>query len=255
MTWLARHYSPEDVIEVGVAPRREPSLLLGRVQAGLRRDRSRTPGPNWVADERAFQQTEPRSHPEVSADAVSRHHEAGARARSRAPTTTPSASRSYAAFNYPGVVAHVGCDRRRRTARSATIVDDQGPGDLHGDVARVGPGTRTLFYTTDNDAHRDLIAARSPTLDGRNLLQKDARIGDLAFNHADKSLWGIRHLNGFCTLVRIPSPYTQWEQRHLLALRHRRVRPRRVAGRRGSSRRRSARSRGSRTSACSRRRR
>ena len=30
----------------------------------------------------------------------------------------------------------------------------------------------------------------------RELLQKDARIGDLVFNRADRSLWGIRHLNG-----------------------------------------------------------
>ena len=46
------------------------------------------------------------------------------------------------------------------------------------------------------------------------LLQKDARIGDLAFNRADRSLWGIRQLNGLCTLVRIPPPYREWKQIH-----------------------------------------
>ena len=35
------------------------------------------------------------------------------------------------------------------------------------------------------------------------MLMKDARIGDLAFDRADRTLWGIRHLNGICTLVRI----------------------------------------------------
>ena len=44
------------------------------------------------------------------------------------------------------------------------------------------------------------------------LLQKDLRVGDLAFNAADKSLWGIRHLNGLATLVRITPPYTDWER-------------------------------------------
>ncbi len=46
------------------------------------------------------------------------------------------------------------------------------------------------------------------------MLQKDARIGDLAFSRADRALWGIRHLNGIATLVRIPPPYTDWKQIH-----------------------------------------
>ena len=33
---------------------------------------------------------------------------------------------------------------------------------------------------------------------------RDARIGDLAFSQADNVLWGVRHLNGICTLVRMP---------------------------------------------------
>jgi hypothetical protein len=43
---------------------------------------------------------------------------------------------------------------------------------------------------------------------------KDARIGDLVYNHTDKSLLGIRFLNGLCTLVRVPAPYTEWQQVH-----------------------------------------
>ncbi|MGD8440562.1 MAG: hypothetical protein PVG53_08490, partial [Holophagae bacterium] len=45
-------------------------------------------------------------------------------------------------------------------------------------------------------------------------LLKDARIGDLAFNRADRSIWGVRHFNGFATLVRVPHPYDEWEQVH-----------------------------------------
>ena len=73
------------------------------------------------------------------------------------------------------------------------------------------PDDRTLFYTTDNNAYRDLVALDPRTRKTRVLL-KDARIGDLAFNRADRSLWGVRHLNGICTLVRIPHPYTEWNQ-------------------------------------------
>src|SRR6185436_9995304 len=43
-------------------------------------------------------------------------------------------------------------------------------------------------------------------------LLKDARIGELVFNAADKSLLGVRDESGFATLVRIPYPYEEWNQ-------------------------------------------
>jgi hypothetical protein len=75
------------------------------------------------------------------------------------------------------------------------------------------PSGRTLFYTTDNNAFRDVVAL-DPVTRKRRVLLKDARIGDLAFNPADRSLWGIRAFNGICTLVRIPYPWTEWKQVH-----------------------------------------
>ncbi|MES2002687.1 MAG: hypothetical protein V4444_10310 [Pseudomonadota bacterium] len=73
------------------------------------------------------------------------------------------------------------------------------------------PATRTAFYTNQNYAYRDLMAIDVDSGKKRKLLT-DARIGDLAFNRADNSLWGIRHQNGFVTLVRIPAPYTEFNQ-------------------------------------------
>jgi hypothetical protein len=73
--------------------------------------------------------------------------------------------------------------------------------------------SKTLFYTTDNYAHRDLMTVDIETGESGMLL-KDARIGELVFNKADRSLWGVRHLNGIATLVRIPFPYEQWNQVH-----------------------------------------
>jgi hypothetical protein len=70
-----------------------------------------------------------------------------------------------------------------------------------------------LFYTTDNGALRDLVQL-DPATRRTHVLQKDLRVGDLAFNRQDESLWGVRHLNGLCTLVRVPPPYTEWEQIH-----------------------------------------
>ena len=42
----------------------------------------------------------------------------------------------------------------------------------------------------------------------------DARIGDLVLNPRDRSLWGIRHQNGYATIVRIPAPYAGFNQVH-----------------------------------------
>jgi hypothetical protein len=75
------------------------------------------------------------------------------------------------------------------------------------------PATGTLFYSADNNAWRDLMAVDVASGKARMLLE-DARIGDLCFDESDRSLWGLRHLNGYVTLVRIPYPYTQWTQVH-----------------------------------------
>ena len=42
-------------------------------------------------------------------------------------------------------------------------------------------------------------------------LQRDVRIGEIVFNRQDGSLWGVRHLNGYASIVRIPRPYTDWQ--------------------------------------------
>jgi hypothetical protein len=39
-------------------------------------------------------------------------------------------------------------------------------------------------------------------------------VGDLVFDRSDRSLWGIRHFNGICSLVRIPHPYREWKRVH-----------------------------------------
>ena len=75
------------------------------------------------------------------------------------------------------------------------------------------PDARTAYYTEDNYAFRDMMAVNVDTGKKRMLL-KDARIGDMVLNPADKSIWGIRHQNGFATIVRIPPPYAGFNQIH-----------------------------------------
>lgn len=208
MTWLARTYSPEMLVEW--VSRRDGTRAYYSTEfrrvfgIGLEEAWRR-----WIADERVFQQK--------NLDAVRQYpltptHDVTARGLGSVSRAyyDPESRRIYAAFNYPGAVAHVGwIDADAGTLHH--LVDIKGPVIYTVASLAWDPSSRTLFYTTDNGAHRDLVSLDPETRRTR-VLQKDARIGDLAFNRADKSLWGIRHLNGICTIVRIPPPYTQWEQ-------------------------------------------
>ena len=115
-----------------------------------------------------------------------------------------------AALRYPGRIGFLGrMDLATGKVRHLTDLD----GMMLYKVTSVAfdPASRTAFYVNQNYAYRDLYAIDVDTGRKRKLLT-DARIGDLAFNRADKSLWGIRHQNGFVTLVRIPAPYTDFNQ-------------------------------------------
>ena len=118
------------------------------------------------------------------------------------------------AVRYPGQEAHIasidiGSGRFRR------ILDIPGASGLSVTSLAFDPSSRTLFFTTNNADWRHLLALDLATRRTRVLL-RNARIGDLAFNRADSSLWGVRHDNGFSTLVRIPYPYIEWNQVHTL---------------------------------------
>lgn len=114
------------------------------------------------------------------------------------------------AFRYPGVIAHLGAlspgdgDIRRLT-------DIKGAMLYRVTSLAYDPTSNTAWYTTDNYAYRDIMQIDVAT--GREeMVLRDARIGDIVFNPQDNSLWGLRHLNGFVTLVRVPAPYSSWNQ-------------------------------------------
>jgi len=115
-----------------------------------------------------------------------------------------------AAFRYPGRIGFLG-RMDLATGKLTPLTDLDGMMLYKVTSVAYDPGTRTAFYTNQNYAYRDLNAIDVDTGKKRRLLT-DARIGDLAFNRADNSLWGIRHQNGYVTLVRIPAPYTSFNQ-------------------------------------------
>jgi hypothetical protein len=122
----------------------------------------------------------------------------------------PDSQKIYAAAYYPGVLAHIaaismkdGVIEKLREIKQPSIYSVTS--------LAYDPGSKTIFYTADNYAYRDLIALNPRTRKAKMLL-KDARIGEIVFNQADRSLWGVRVFNGICSLVRVPYPYKEWNR-------------------------------------------
>ena len=163
----------------------------------------------WIAWEHDWQQANLaaiRRHPVTTARPVS-NRALGAVSRAY----YDSASRNlYVALRYPGQVGHIAAINLE-TGVLTNIREVMGAAGLYVTSLAYDPAARTLFYTTNNANWRNLVSLNLAS--GRNeVLMRDARVGDLAFDPADSSLWGVRHDNGFSTLVRIPPPYHEWHQ-------------------------------------------
>jgi hypothetical protein len=208
MTWLARRYSPERVIEW--VSRHDGSRAYYSAQFrhvfGVSLERA---WASWVADEHEFQR---RNLAAIRTNPITPARDLTPRALGSISRAyyDPAQERLFAAFNYPGVLSHVGAISTA-TGGIERLADVKGPLIYTVSSVAYDPDTRTVFYTADNGAFRDLIALDTTTRRS-TLLLKDARIGDLAFNTSDRSIWGIRQLNGICTLVRIAFPYREWER-------------------------------------------
>ncbi len=120
----------------------------------------------------------------------------------------------YVGIRYPGQVAHVAAIDVA-SGKITNLTEILGAAGFAVTALAYDPASRTLFYTTDNADWRNLCALDLASGRSRVLL-RNARIGDLAFDPADRSLWGVRHDNGFSTLVRLPPPYREWHQVHTL---------------------------------------
>lgn len=115
----------------------------------------------------------------------------------------------YAAVNFPGKIPHIAAIDLG-TGAIDRLCDVKGASLYYASSTAYDPNSHTLFFTTDNYGWRDISSINTETRKRETHL-KDARIGDLAFNAKDSSLWGVRHFNAISTVVRIPHPYKKWE--------------------------------------------
>jgi hypothetical protein len=208
MTWLARRYTPEKVIEwVSRGPNsRGYYAAQFRQVFGLSLEAA---WRAWVEDERAFQQ---RNLAQVRQYPLTPFRDVTSRALGSVSRAyfDPDTGNLYAGLNYPGAVAHVS-RIESSTGALERLVNIKGPLIYTVTSLVWNPSDRRIYYTTDNGSHRDLVQL-DPQTGRTRVLQKDARIGDLAYNAADRSIWGLRHLNGLSTLVRMKPPYGDWER-------------------------------------------
>jgi hypothetical protein len=209
ISYLALKYSPEKIVEwVG---RREGSERYYSNQFKKVFGKSMEAAwADWIAWEQDFQKA---NLAEVAKYPLSPHHALSTRplgSISRA-FYDPQRNVMIAGFRYPGVNAYVGT-MSIKDGSIKPLVDVKGPMLYRVTSLAYDPETKTAFYTTDNTSgYRDILAL--DTVSGaEHMLQKDARIGDLVYNRSDRSLWGIRHLNGIVTLVRMEYPYTDYHQ-------------------------------------------
>jgi hypothetical protein len=208
MSWLAWEYGPEKLLTwVGRQPqgrmyfaaefRRVYGLGLGEAWQC------------WIDWEHEFQR--------ANLEAVRRYPTT--QARDLSDRALGSVSRAfhdstanviYAAVYHPGAVAHIAAIPLAGGA-PRMVREVKGPALYFVCSLAWDPATRTLFYTSDNDEWRDLCSLDPVTGRSRRLI-RDARVGDLTFHRADRSLWGVRHFNGISTIVRLPEPWTDWNQ-------------------------------------------
>jgi len=208
MNYLALEYSPEQLIEW--LSRSEDSERYYASQFAHVFGKSLDDSwDDWIVFEHQFQAANlesVREFPLTTARPITR---GGAGSISRS-FYDPENNTMVGAFRIPGIVAHVGV-LSIAEGTVERVTDIKGPMLYMVSSTAYDPQSKTVFYTADNHHFRDLMTVDLKTGKDRMLL-RDARVGDLVFDKRDNALWGLRHLNGYVTLVRIPPPYDIWNQ-------------------------------------------
>jgi hypothetical protein len=207
MDYLALTYGPERLLDWwrrDAGTRRYYADDFKRV-FGLPLDES---WRRWVDFEHGFQRqnlASVKEHPITGYQDLTRR-DLGALSRSY---LSADGTKLFTAVKYPGQVAHLVSIARKDGAVSE-LLEVKGASGYTVTSLAYDPIAETLFYTTNNYNHRNVEALDLRSGKSR-LLLKGARIGDLVYNAADRSLWGLRFNNGFVMVTRIPFPYKEWQ--------------------------------------------
>ncbi|HEX4823823.1 MAG TPA: hypothetical protein VFV19_05895 [Candidatus Polarisedimenticolaceae bacterium] len=208
MTYLGYHYSPEKVVEWVSRHDGSRAWYATNFKAVFGIPLAQA-WSEWIAFEHEFQNANLaaiRKYPTTPTKDVS-PRALGSVSRQ---FVDPDKKVMYVGFNAPGLVAHIG-SISLETGALKPIVEVKGPVLFTVTSLAWDPDRKMLYYSTDNTEFRDVVQLDPATGKTKRLL-KDVRIGELVFDRTDRSLWGVRHFNGICTLARMPYPYKEWQQ-------------------------------------------
>ncbi len=209
-SYLAHAYSPERVVEWLRRDEDSAGYYATQFERVFGRPLNQA-WDEWIAWEREFQRANLASVEAFPLTVAAPLSPRGLGSVSRT-FVDPRSGDLIGAFRYPGVIAHLGV-LSPESGEIRRLTDIKGAMLYRVTSLAYDPSTNTAWYTTDNYAYRDIMQVDVAT--GReHVLLRDARIGDIVFNPQDRSLWGLRHLNGYVTLVRVPAPHSSWNQIH-----------------------------------------
>jgi hypothetical protein len=118
-----------------------------------------------------------------------------------------STGKLYMAINHPGIISQI-AEIDKNTGKIRKIATLDSPLMYYSTSLAYDPKREKIYITEHNNKYRNLVEVDVRT--GRKtVLNPMTRTGNLVFNPADHSIWGVQHDNGYAKLVRIPEPYTQ----------------------------------------------
>jgi hypothetical protein len=208
MSYLAYQYGPETLVR-WVSRTDDSKAYFASQFKNVYGESLADEWNKWIVWEREFQR--------VNLDSIRANTVTEDRAISRLPLGSMSkafydtgSNRLYAAIRYPGQVASI-VALNPDDGTFETLGDVKGAALYYVTSTAFDPTSQTLFFTINNNDWRDLAAIDLKTKKITTLM-REGRVGDLVFNKTDNSLWGVRHAHGISTIVRIPPPYSEWNQ-------------------------------------------
>ena len=206
MSYLALEYSPEQVVEWMNRPDGSKASFMSQFKHVFGLSMSDA-WDAWIVFEKEFQLTNQASIREFP---VTQYRDIASKplgSMSKAYVDS-EAGELVAAVNFPGKLSYItgiNLETGKESKKRGVI----GPTLFTVSSVAFDEANRRVFYTNNNTRWRDLSYVDLDTGKAETLID-GGRIGDLTFNDADGSLWGVRHFLGFSTLVRIPAPYDDW---------------------------------------------
>ncbi|MCF8399641.1 MAG: hypothetical protein K9G58_15845 [Bacteroidales bacterium] len=111
----------------------------------------------------------------------------------------------YAAVNFPGDISHI-TEIDLRTGKNRKIAVLDSPMLYSVAYLAYDPIKQQIFISEQNTKYRSLVKINARSGKKETLIPL-SRVSDLVFDTVSRCLWGVRHDNGYATLVKIPEPY------------------------------------------------